>query len=450
MTYGRLIRFMLPLAITAIVLELGSQVLNGGMARVPQATTTLAAYGLGWGLVLFLAAPLAQAKELGLVLVTDRASLRNVRRFVGLAGLVLMVGLASLTLTPVGDLLIERLHGIDRQLGSVVRVALFWLIPYPLIKGMSLFHAGLLLRVRRTALVSYATLSNLAVSILTVFVLVGLPWIHAEPIRLPVVVVYIGQITELGVILWGVARYVLPRMPAADPSGAAAPGMREIVRFFWPLALIMIMQELSRPVINLFVARGPNATEALAILAVLYTLGRIPYGWLNEIRNLATAFHGESDWRVLRRFALGCGLVSLASMLVLFWTPLSDIILLDWLSVPPDLAALAPVPLRLFAGFSVAVTARAYFHGIGLAERRTQALAPSAPARITAIVSTLILLPLVGVTGATLGVAALLAGFLIEALVVWWGVRGRLLWRARFALPASNGVSKDPARRIKT
>src|SRR5690606_12688876 len=131
MTYGRLIRFMLPLAITAIVLELGSQVLNGGMARVPQATTTLAAYGLGWGLVLFLAAPLAQAKELGLVLVTDRASLRNVRRFVGLAGLVLMVGLASLTLTPVGDLLIERLHGIDRQLGSVVRVALFWLIPYP-------------------------------------------------------------------------------------------------------------------------------------------------------------------------------------------------------------------------------------------------------------------------------------------------------------------------------
>src|SRR5690606_33184609 len=118
--------------------------------------------------------------------------------------------------------------------------------------------------------------------------------------------------------------------------------------------------------------------------------------------------------------------------------------------VPPDLAALAPVPLRLFARFSIAVTARAYFHRIGLAERRTQALAPSAPARSTAVACTLILLPLVRVTGATLAVAALLAGFLIEALVVWWGVRGRLLWRARFALPASNGVSKDPARRIKT
>lgn len=450
MTYGRLTRFMLPLVITAVVLELGSQVLNGGMARVPQATTTLAAYGLAWGLVLFLAAPLAQSKELGLVLVNDRASLRNVRTFVALAGVVLMAGLASLTLTPLGDLVIERLHGIDPELGRVVRTALFWLIPYPFIKGLILFHDGLLLRVRRTELVSYGTLSNLGVSILTVFVLVGLPWIRAQPILLPVVVVYVGHLTELGIILWGVARYVLPKTPATDPSGAAAPGMPAIIRFFWPLALIMIMQELSRPVINLFVARGPNATEALAILAVLYTLGRIPYGWLNEIRNLASAFREETNQRVLRRFTLGCGLVSLATMILLFWTPLRDIILLDWIGVPPDLAELARVPLYLFAGFSVSVMTRAYYHGVGLVERRTKALAPSAPARISAIVLALILLPLVGVTGATLGIAALLAGFVVEAIVVWWGVRGRLLWRARLDLAGSNGPGDGPTRGIKT
>ncbi|OUC08458.1 hypothetical protein RY27_08865, partial [Litorilinea aerophila] len=61
-------RFLLPLAVTAMVLELGSQVLNAGMARMPWATETLAGYGLAWGLVLFLASHLAQAKELGSVL----------------------------------------------------------------------------------------------------------------------------------------------------------------------------------------------------------------------------------------------------------------------------------------------------------------------------------------------------------------------------------------------
>ena len=183
MSYGRLLRFILPLVITSIVMELGSQVLNGGMARVPEATTTLAAFGLGWGLILFLSAPLVQSRELGLMLVNDHATLAAVRRFIILAGCTLMVALASLTLTPVGDWVIEGLHGVDASLGATVRTALFWLIPYPLLKGLSYFHAGLLLRVRHTAVVSYATLSNLTVSILMVFALVTLPWVHAPPSR---------------------------------------------------------------------------------------------------------------------------------------------------------------------------------------------------------------------------------------------------------------------------
>src|SRR5688572_4996254 len=135
-------------------MELGSQVLNGGMARVPQVTTTLAAFGVGWGLVLFLSAPLVQSRELGLILVNDLAALAAVRRFVLLAGCTLMVGLASFTLTPLGNSVIEGLHGIDGTLGAVVRTALFWLIPYPLLRGFTYFHAGLLLRVRHTAVVS--------------------------------------------------------------------------------------------------------------------------------------------------------------------------------------------------------------------------------------------------------------------------------------------------------
>ncbi|MCC6457580.1 MAG: hypothetical protein IT328_21670 [Caldilineaceae bacterium] len=432
MNYTRLLRFILPLTITSIVMELGSQVLNGGMARVPQATTTLAAFGVGWGLLLFLSAPLVQSRELGLMLVNDRASLTTVRRFVIGVGCILMAGLASLTLTPLGDSLIEDLHGIDDTLGAVVRTALFWLIPYPLIRGLCYFNTGLLLRVRRTALVSYATLSNLTVSILMVFVLVTLPWVHEQPIRLPIVVTYGGLLVEFAIILWGVAHYVVPQLPSHDPTGAPPPSNVAIVRFFWPLALIILTQELSRPVINLFVARGPDATNSLAILAVLYTLGRIPYGWLNDVRNLSLAFRDEAGSRpYIRRFAVGCGLVSLAMMILLFWTPLRDIILLDWIGVPAELALLAVAPLHLFAGFSIAVTVRAYYQGIGIMERRTRSLAPSAPARLAAIVATLIILPWFGVDGATQGVAALLAGFAVEALVVWWGVRGRDWLRQR-------------------
>lgn len=444
MSYGRLTRFLLPLAITSIVVELGSQVLNGGMARVPQATQTLAAYGLAWGLILFLSSPLGQAKELGLALVVDRDSLVSVRAFVVIAGLALMAGVASLTLTPLGDWVIEGLHGIDRELGAVVRIALLWLVPYPLIKGLALFHAGLLLRVRHTEVVSYATLTNLLLSIAAVFVLVGLPGVQAQPIRLPVVVTYIGILVELAILVGGVLRYVpaARRHPVSLDAGRPRLTWGAIVRFFWPLALIMLIQELSRPLINLFVARGPDATTALAILAVIYTLGRIPYGWLNELRNLAAAFGDEAGSRGrIRRFTVACGLVSLAMMVLLFWTPLRDVILEQWIGVPHELAMGARLPLFLFTFFSFAVTARAYYHGIGLAERRTQALAPSAPARLVAILLTLTLLPRLGVSGATLGVAALLSGFSGEALVVWWGVRGRLWAHQRRGLAVQKASS---------
>jgi len=52
--------------------EVGSQVVSGGTARVPQAVETLAAYGLAWGVVTFLVAILIQTRQLGLVLVDGK------------------------------------------------------------------------------------------------------------------------------------------------------------------------------------------------------------------------------------------------------------------------------------------------------------------------------------------------------------------------------------------
>jgi hypothetical protein len=141
----------------------------------------------------------------------------------------------------------------------------------------------------------------------------------------------------------------------------------------------------------------------------------------------------------VRRFALACGLLSVALSATLFWTPLRDFILGTLMGVEADLAQAAHWPLALYTFFAFVVMIRAYLHGICLLEHRTRALAPSAPARVIAILLLLVTLPAVGVTGATLGVAALLGGFVGETIAVWWGVRGHALFVARFqkdALPA--------------
>jgi hypothetical protein len=420
--YWQLIRFLMPLVITMIVQELGGQVLNGGMARVPQATATLASYGLAWGLVNFFASPLMQVKQLGLVLVDSRQALGQTRRFVWIAGLLMAGILALLALTPLGVWVVEDLHGVSHSLGLVAREAIFWLIPVPLLRALGLYYAGLLIRIKRTDVVSYAVMAGIGANIVAVFGLLPAPWIQDKPIWLPILVTYAGIIVELAVTLAGYRRHV--ELPPAGPGQPLRPAY--VLRFFWPLALIMGIQGFSRPLINLFVSRGPGGEEALAILTILYTLGHLPYGWLNEIRNLAPAFREQAgSLAYIRRFAIACGLASFGLMVLLFWTPVRDFILGTLIGLAPALVVQAGPALAIFSFFPLVVMIRAYYHGLGLLQHRTQALAPSAPARIAAILITLTVLPLLGIHGATRGVAALFSGFACEAAVVWWGIQGR-------------------------
>jgi hypothetical protein len=422
MIYFELTRFLLPLVLTMVVQELGTQVLNGGMARLPQATQTLASFGLAWFLVSFLTSPMLQARHLGLVLVDGRQAFKRVQWFVLLLGLVLGAVLASLVFTPLGNWVIEELHGVSRTLGAVARTVILWLIPIPLFKGLALFHSGLLLRTRRTGVVSLAMFASMGASTLAVFALLPTGLVQGTPILLPILVTYAGVLAELTVVLWGSwhQREYLQRNAGAELS------FSYVVRFFWPLALIMAIQGLSRPLINLFVAREPGGTEALAVLTITYALGLLPYGWLNEIRSLPAAFQDrENGLTHIRRFAIGCGLLSFGIMVLLFWTPVRDFILGTLIGVDPELAAGAAMPLVVFSFFPLVVMARAYLHGVGLVERRTQAMAPSAPARVLAVFFALAILPALGVHSATRGVAALLCGFMVETVVVWWGIRGR-------------------------
>ena len=58
MIYAQLARFLFPLVLTMVVHGLSGQFLNGGMARVPRATETLAAFGGAGGVAALQARPI--------------------------------------------------------------------------------------------------------------------------------------------------------------------------------------------------------------------------------------------------------------------------------------------------------------------------------------------------------------------------------------------------------
>ena len=206
--YWRLTTFVFPLVLTIIIHEFGVQFLNAGMARMPNATETLAAYGLAYGLLLLLSGPLAQSKQMSLVLVEDRRSLRQTWLFVLAFSLLLMLLQLSMVMTPLGQWLIDDLHQIDARLATMVRTVLLWLLPIPLLRSAALFLSGPLIRARRTEVISYATVASMAGGIVTVFALLPLEAVRANPIWLPILATYSMTVLELAVIVWGMRRYI--------------------------------------------------------------------------------------------------------------------------------------------------------------------------------------------------------------------------------------------------
>ena len=428
--YRSLIWFLLPLALVVLIRDLSNQILNGGMARLPEATATLASFGLAFGLFFLVAAPLSQLKQVSLVLVTGRFSFQSVNRYVWICSLGITLLMASFTQTPLSDFVVETAHGIAPPFSLLVRQALWWLTGTPLLLGLTSFYSGLLLRVRRTDIAGYSTIAGIITSTLSVFGLLPLPFIQETPLLLPVLATYVRMLTELVIVGFGYWRYVRPVLAEDDKPLSVG----EITQFFWPLAFILLVQGASRPIINLFVARGSDGETALAVLTVVYALGLLPYGWLNELKNVPPAFLEEKGMdRPVRIFAIICGAISFGSMIFLYWTPVRDFILLNWIGVDQELAELSRIPLIIFSFFPLAVAPRSYLHGIGMAQRRTGAMAPSAPARFFTHLIVMVLLIPVSWPGATEAMVALFLGFVVEALVVWWGLNRRVVGKSRFA-----------------
>ncbi|MGH0143502.1 UNVERIFIED_CONTAM: hypothetical protein FKN15_009444 [Acipenser sinensis] len=104
---------------------------------------------------------------------------------------------------------------------------------------------------------------------------------------------------------------------------------------------------------------------------------------------------------------------------LVFWTPhVSEKILVDIIAVDLAFAELCVVPLRIFSFFPIPVTMRAHLTGWLMTLKKTFVLAPSSVLRIIVLITSLIVLPYMGVHGATLGVGSLLAGFLGESTMV--------------------------------
>ncbi len=423
MSYRKMFLFMLPLAAVFAAGDIGQQVLNGGMARMPDAIATLAAYGLALGIKGLLSTPLIQAGQLGIGLTESHAGRLQIQRFLLVVASCIGLLLAGLGLTPIGVWLTRDLHSLTNPLGAEVQFALLCMVPLVFVDGWARYYSGLLLRYQHSGWTSAGTSARIGASIATVFALLPLDLVHSRPIWLPILVIYVGGLAEMAVVLRGYFSAVRHRLPEHSPSQLTT---RQIFSFFWLLVFINAVSSGSRPIVNLFVSRGPNAEFGLAVFVIVESLAGMICGWLQELRYLPPAFRDEVvNLGQIKRFCSWCGILGVACMAAICWTPLLDVALVSMVGLEPVLAEAARAPLLIYSLLPLFTTPRSFLHGLAVVQHRTTALVPSTPVRLLVTVVICLSLSQWDIAGATLATAALTAGIGTETLVVWWCLRSK-------------------------
>ena len=361
LSYREIALFFFPLLLNVQLMSISHTVINGALARLDDYVTALAGMSVAMVVHLFISSPSYQNHTVTIAVVRGRISLHGTLTFISLVAAYVAAMLFLIAYTRIGDLVLVRLLGVPEAVAEEARRALRIMALLPFFTGLRGFCQGLLIRSRRTGLVSLAT--GVRVGGLFIFLALGRHWFSGAQLGAFALVSCV--MTETLAIAWLTRRV----RPAIELPGAEKT-LREILHYGFPLAYSSGLQQTIPLLISAIIGRFSDGPLALAAFGVIRGFLFLLAG---PMRNLQQAYmtlvRHPLDNRTLLRFSVILA-TALGILVLLTAGPLNTPILGGLLGVETDLrsylrgalAACALFPLF----YSMTNLLRGWFSGADL------------------------------------------------------------------------------------
>lgn len=419
LTYGKIFRFWLPLAITWLLMAVEGPFLAAVIARMSAEQLNLAAYGVAYAFALVAESPVIMLMSAGTALCRDRDSYRRLRNFSLLLCLAVSLLFALFLLPMIFLPLAQKLLGLPLEIAELTHSALLCLLPWPAAIGIRRFYQGVLIAGHQTRRVALATASRVLTMAACALLLYQLQLLDGALIG---ALALSTGVTIEALLTRYLARHAISKVLQTSPSEASTPmSYKAIWDYYLPLALTPFIGLSIHPLVTFFLGKGRFAIESLAVMPVIYGLTFIFRALGLSYQEVAIALIGENsaNYRKVRNFAIGLGFCTSLCLSLIAFTPLAEVWFHDLSGLDQALSRFAVLPLQIMAIFPALTVLICFQRSILIHARQTRPISIATALEALGIFSILLLAMLYfPVAGAVAASIAYIIGRLLAVAIL--------------------------------
>ena len=218
------------------------------------------------------------------------------------------------------------------------------------------------------------------------------------------------------------------------------PLLRQIFKTWWPLAASWLLMGVELPAINAVMARLANPEINLAAYSgVVYPIALIVEAPIIMLLSASVAL--SKDWASyvkIRKFMWIAGITLTLLHILVAFTPLYDLVMINILGVPQEIIEPGRIGLMIMTPWTGAIAYRRFQQGVMIRFGHSTVVGAGTMVRLSADGLVLLAGLLLGnIPGVVIGALAQALGVVSEALFVGWRVQPILRNELKFAPPVA-------------
>lgn len=345
LTKFKIFLFWGPLALTWLMMALEQPILIAFIARLNDAKFNLAAFGIAGSFAMLIEAPIIMLLSASTALVTGRNSYRKLKKFTDILNGAITGIHFLFIIPPVFNFIAVDMMEVPENVAKLAYTALVIFIPWSASIGYRRFYQGILIRKGLTRMVTYGTLVRISVIIAVglILYLAGLPGAYVGAAAMSAAVLLEAIATRIMV-----SRALKEVLDTDDPENRDL-SMKQVTRFYTPLAMTSVLSMGVHPFVTFFLARSYMAIESIAVLEVVGSLVFIfrSVGLSFQEVNIALLGRGKHNFDIMRSYAISLGTIVTLLISVVAFTPLADFWFINISGLTEELAGLSYLPLKI-------------------------------------------------------------------------------------------------------